>query len=112
MPLPPGSTTPPPGIVLPPGVSWCAPASTATPFTATFGEGAAHANAKGEVEEHLSMSGTIDKDNGVLDVTSITHGNIRIGAKLTGQGLPGNGIQISEMLTGKGGVGTYKFKAL
>lgn len=64
------------------------------------------------MEEHFAMSGSIDNTNHILDVTSISHGRIKVGTKLSGQGLPGKGIEITEMLTGKGGVGTYKFKPL
>ncbi len=91
-----------------------APAPVATPFQGSQGEGYGHANEHGKeaMEEHFAMSGSIDNTNHILDVTSISHGRIKVGTRLSGQGLPGKGIEITEMLTGKGGVGTYKFKPL
>ncbi len=89
-------------------------APVATPFQGSKGLGYEHANEHGKeaIEDHFEMSGTVDKTNHILDVTSITHGRIKVGTKLSGAGLPGKGIEITEMLTGKGGVGTYKFKPL
>lgn len=56
------------------------------------------------------MSGSVSGD--VLTVTSISGGHIAVGQKLTGKGLPASGIMVTEFLTGTGGAGTYKFKAL
>lgn len=112
-PLPAGQTSLPPGSTLPPGVTLCAPtAPAATPFSASMGKGYEEANEHGKEaqEEHFAMTGTFSGD--VLTVTAISHGHLRVGSKLTGAGLPGKGVQITELLTGKGGVGTYKFKAL
>lgn len=91
-----------------------APAPVAPPvtdFAARPGEGYEHANAHGKahIAEHFSMSGTVSGDT--LTVTSISGGRISIGQKLSGQGLPDDGIVITEFGTGTGGAGTYKFKA-
>ncbi len=128
-PLPPGATSLPPGSTLPPGVSLCpptaapapAPAATVAPaptaaaaktFSASMGKGYEHANEHGKEaqEEHFALTGTFSGD--VLTVTAISHGHLRVGTKLSGMGLPGDGVVITEMLTGTGGVGTYKFKQL
>lgn len=84
-----------------------APAAPApTSVTATVGEGAEHANENGKeaIEQHLSIQGTISGHT--LNVTSISHGKLTIGQKLSGSGLPA-GTKIKAYGTGHGGVGTY-----
>jgi len=56
------------------------------------------------------MTGTVSGD--ILTVTAMSHGRLKVGSKLSGMGLPGKGVVITEVLTGNGGVGTYRFKSL
>lgn len=81
-------------------------APVATSVSATMGEGDEHANAKGKeaIEDHMSMQGTISGHT--LTVTSISHGHLSVGQKLSGSGLPA-GTKITAYGTGHGGVGTY-----
>ncbi len=83
-----------------------APAPAATSVSATQGEGYEHANEHGKeaIEQHLSISGTLSGNT--LTVTSISHGKLRVGMKLSGTGLP-EGTTIKAFGTGTGGVGTY-----
>ncbi len=53
----------------------------------------------------LVMTGSITGDT--LTVTSITHGRLEIGTKLSGNGIP-DGTKITAFGSGHGGVGTYK----
>ncbi|HEY5994334.1 MAG TPA: hypothetical protein VIU46_07005 [Gallionellaceae bacterium] len=91
-------------------------APAATPISATMGAGhgkgrdEGHEHGKGDGDDSYALSGTYSGD--VLTVTSISHGRLKVGTKLSGMGLPGKGIVITEMLTGTGGVGTYRFKPL
>lgn len=81
-------------------------APAATSVSATMGEGDEHANANGKeaIEQHMSIQGTISGHT--LNVTSISHGKLTIGQKLSGSGLP-EGTKIKAYGTGHGGVGTY-----
>lgn len=89
-----------------------APAAPATPVTitgdndrddkATEGHDRRKGHGKG-----MSMTGTTEGD--VLTVTSLKNGSLKIGTRLSGPGLPDEGIVITEFLTGTGGAGTYKF---
>lgn len=81
-------------------------APAATSVSASMGEGDEHANANGKkaIEEHMSIQGTISGHT--LTVTSISHGHLSVGQKLSGTGLP-SGTTISAYGTGTGGVGTY-----
>lgn len=77
-------------------------APAATPVSATTGEGAEHENENGKVG--MSIQGTISGHT--LTVTSISHGHLSVGQKLSGSGLP-DGTTITAFGTGTGGVGTY-----
>ncbi len=103
------TVAPPPAPALAPAP---APAPAPTSVSASKGKGYEHANERGEeeIEEHYALSGTYVDD--ILTVTEITHGRLHVGSKISGTGLPGKGVVITEMLTGKGGVGTYRFKTL
>lgn len=83
-------------------------APVATPFTGSInnGDGYYKANDKGREakEEHFVMSGTIAGN--ILNVVSITSGRLRVGSKLSGDGIP-RGTTIIAFGTGRGGVGTY-----
>lgn len=81
-------------------------APAATSVSATQGEGYEHANEHGKeaIEQHMSISGTLSGNT--LTVTSISHGKLRVGQKLSGTGLP-DGTTIKAFGTGTGGVGTY-----
>jgi len=118
-PLPPGATSLSPGSSLPPGVTLCpptalalppvaAPAPPSTPISASLnnGNGYYKANDKGReaMEDHFVMTGTIFGNT--LTVTAITSGRLKIGSKLSGEGIPG-GTRIVAFGTGKGGIGTY-----
>jgi len=86
-----------------------APAAPAvTSVSATAGKGAAHANEKGKADEQIMIQGTISGNT--LTVTSIAHGKIKVGMKLSDASLPNGGITITAFGTGNGGVGTYTFK--
>ena len=93
-------------IVLPPRTAIATP--TATPFSASInnGDGYYKASDKGReaIEEHFVMSGTIAGN--ILNVVSITSGRLRVGSKLSGDGIP-RGTTITAFGTGRGGVGTY-----
>jgi hypothetical protein len=94
-----GQTAPPPRTPIAP---------TATPFSASINDGNGYykANEKGSeaIADHFIMSGTISGN--ILTVTSITSGRLRIGSKLSGDGIP-RGTTITAFGTGTGGVGTY-----
>lgn len=126
-PLPPGTTSLPPGATLPPGVTICpcptasapvvaapAPAApapaTSTPVSANMNNG--HHDEKHEDREkqndndddHYAIAGTVSGN--VLTVTAISRGRLKVGSKLSGTGLP-RGTKIIAFGTGTGGIGTY-----
>lgn len=127
-PLPPGVTSLPPGSTLPPGVVVCpiqaaapvpvAPAPVIAPTApvpaASVAVSASRNNGRDDEEEdhekkndddeHYVLTGTVSGNT--LTVTAITHGRLKIGAKLSGTGLP-RGTMITAFGTGTGGVGTY-----
>lgn len=83
-----------------------APAPTVTPISGHMGEGYEHANQHGRdaMDDNLVMVGTISGNT--LTVTAITSGRLRIGTRLSGQGIP-EGTRVVGFGTGSGGVGTY-----
>lgn len=128
-PLPPGATLPP-GSTLPPGVVLCpvqpvatapvvsapvapAPVATAPAPAPSIAVSASRNNANHDEEEenekrnddeHYVLTGTVSGNT--LTVTAISHGRLKVGAKLSGTGLP-RGTRITAFGTGTGGVGTY-----
>lgn len=113
MTMPPSTTTT--TTTSPTTTTTTAPTPTPTPVPApapvtsvsgTSGEGYEHANEHGKeaMEQHMSISGTISGHT--LTVTSIAHGRLKVGMKLSGTGLP-EGTTIKAFGTGTGGVGTY-----
>lgn len=84
-----------------------APAPAPAPVTTvsgSMGQGAAHANPNSSAAQNLSITGTLSGHT--LTVTSIAHGHLSVGMKLSGTGLP-EGTTIKAFGTGTGGVGTY-----
>ncbi len=85
------------------------PAAPSTPATAAANNGKRDRKHEGREKEqndddNYVLAGTISGDT--LTVTAITHGKLRVGSKLEGDGLP-RGTRIVAFGTGRGGLGTY-----
>ena len=112
----------PPGVTPPPGTSFCppvvappAPVVVAPPVAPAVPTGAnkSHHNAKHDDRddkkkhddnEDVVFTGSISGNT--LTVTSITSGRMKIGHKLSGEGIAA-GTRVTAFETGTGGVGTY-----
>ena len=120
-PLPPGVTSLPTGFVLPPGVTVCPPTALATartpvppaaPVAFSINNGYHDENRdegreeakKDNDDDHLVMTGTLSDHT--LTVTAVTSGRLKIGSKLSGEGIP-RGTRITAFGTGTGGIGSY-----
>ena len=120
-PLPPGVTAQQAAAMLPPGVTACpatvlvpvlprAPATAPVSFSINNGyqdenrDEGREAAKKDNDDDHLVMTGTLSDHT--LTVTAVTSGRLKVGSKLSGEGIP-RGTRITAFGTGTGGIGSY-----